>query len=87
MSLYGDKKDYEELVKDNIQKAKILVSIPEKNRPLVLELLKKREEIIKKNGLFVNLELKKIDKKINKLILQILKRKKLKWKKIKCQFI
>lgn len=67
MSLYGDKKDYEELVKNNIQKAKILVSIPEKNRPLVLELLKKREEIIKKNGLFVNLELKKIDKKINKL--------------------
>ena len=67
MSLYGDKKDYEELVKDNIQKAKILVSIPEKNRPLVLELLKKREEIIKKNGLFVNLELKKIDKNINKL--------------------
>ena len=74
MSLYGDKKDYEELVKDNIQKAKILVSIPEKNRPLVLELLKKREEIIKKNGLFVNLELKKIDKKILKNIsfLQVL---------------
>ena len=70
MSLYGDKKDYEELVKDNIQKAKILVSIPEKNRPLVLELLKKREEIIKKNGLFVNLELKNIDKKINKLKIQ-----------------
>ena len=67
LSLYGDKTDYEELVKDNIQKAKILVSIPEKNRPLVLELLKKREEVIKKNGLFVNLELKKIDKKINKL--------------------
>lgn len=67
MSLYGDKKDYEELVKDNIQKAKILVSIPEENRPLVLELLKKREEVIKKNGLFVNFELKKIDKKINKL--------------------
>lgn len=67
MSLYGDKKDYEELVKDNIQKAKILVSIPEENRSLVLELLKKREEVIKKNGLFVNLELKKIDKKINKL--------------------
>ena len=67
MSLYGDKKDYEELVKDNIQKAKILVSIPEENRPLVLELLKKREEVIKKNGLFVNFKLKKIDKKINKL--------------------
>lgn len=67
MSLYGDKKDYEEIVKDNIQKAKILFSIPEENRPLALELLKQREEILKKNGLFVNFELKKIDKKINKL--------------------
>lgn len=67
MNLYGDKKDYEELVKDNIQKAKTLVLIPEENRPLALELLKEREEIIKKNGLFVNFQLRKIDKKINKL--------------------
>lgn len=67
MDLYGDKKDYEELVKDNIQKAKTLVLIPEENRPLALELLKEREEIIKKNGLFVNFQLRKIDKKINKL--------------------
>lgn len=67
MSLYGDKKDYEELVKDNIEKAKILISIPEESRPIALELLRQREEIIKKNGLFVNFELKKIDKKINKL--------------------
>lgn len=67
MGLYGDKKDYEELVKENISKAKLLTSIPEENRQLALELLKKREEIIKKNGLFVNFELKKVDKKVNKL--------------------
>lgn len=67
MSLYGDKKDYEELVKDNIQKAKLLISIPEENRSLALELLNQREEIIKKNGVFVNFELKKIDKKLDKL--------------------
>lgn len=67
MGLYGDKKDYEELVKENISKAKLLVSIPENDRPLALELLKKREKIIKKNGLFTVFELKKIDKKISKL--------------------
>lgn len=67
MGLYGDKKDYEELVKENIAKAKILFDIPEENRSLALELLKKREEILKKNGLFANLNLKKIDKQLNKL--------------------
>lgn len=67
MGLYGDKKDYEELVKDNILKARILSSIPEENRALALELLKKREEILAKNGLFTTFELKKIDKKLDKL--------------------
>lgn len=67
MGLYGEKKDYEELVKENIFKAKLLSSIPDENRSIALELLKKREEILKKNGLFVNFELKKIDKKLDKL--------------------
>lgn len=67
MGLYGDKKDYEELVKENISKAKILFSIPEENRPLALELFKKRDEIIAKNGLFASFSLKKIDKQLNKL--------------------
>ena len=67
MGLYGDKKDYEELVKDNILKARILASIPKENRDLALELLKKREEILAKNGWFTTFELKKIDKKLNKL--------------------
>ena len=67
MGLYGDKKDYEELLKENISKAKLLYEIPEENRALALELLKKREEILRKNGLFTNFELKKIDKKLDKL--------------------
>lgn len=67
MGLYGNEKDYEEMVKENIYKANLLNSIPEENRPLALELLKQREEILNKNGLFVNFELRKIDKKIEKL--------------------
>ncbi len=67
MGLYGEEKDYVEKVTENIEKAKFLFSIPEKNRTLALELLKKREEIIKKNGLFANFELRKIDKKLNRL--------------------
>lgn len=67
MGLYGDKKGYAELVTENIAKAKLLASISEENRPLALELLKKREAIIEKNGLFATFNLKKIDKKLNKL--------------------
>lgn len=67
MGLYGDEKDYEELVKENIAKAKILASIPEKNRELALKLLKEKELVMKKNDLFANIKLKKIDKKLDKL--------------------
>ncbi len=67
MGLYGDKKDYEEIVKENIEKARLLYSVPEQNREKLLQLLTEKENIIKKNGLFANLQLKKINKKINKL--------------------
>lgn len=67
MGLYGDEKKYEDLVKENIEKAKLLYVISEEDRPLALELLKEKEEIMEKNGLFANFKLRKIDKKINKL--------------------
>ena len=67
MGLYGDKKDYEELVKDNISKARILYDISEKDRILVNGLLNKKEKIKEKNGLFANFELQRIDKKIEKI--------------------
>lgn len=67
MGLYGDKKDYEEIVKENIEKARLLYSVPEENREQLLQLLTEKENIIKKNGLFASFQLKKINKKINKL--------------------
>lgn len=67
MGLYGDKKDYEELVKNNISKAKILYSLSEENRILVNELLDKKEQIKEKNGFFANFQLRLIDKKIEKI--------------------
>ena len=67
MGLYGDKKDYETLFKENIDKAKILFQIAEENRPKAIELLKEKEQIIEKNGFFANFQLSIIDKKLNKL--------------------
>lgn len=67
MGLYGDKKDYETLFKENIDKAKILFQIAEENRPKAIELLKEKEQILEKNGFFANFQLSIIDKKLNKL--------------------
>ncbi len=67
MGLYGDKKDYEELVKDNISKARILYSLSDEDRILVNELLNKKEKVKEKNGLFANFQLQLIDKKIEKI--------------------
>lgn len=67
MGLYGDKKDYETLFKENVNKARILYEIPEQNRPKAIELLKQKEEIIEKNGFFANLQLSKINKELEKL--------------------
>lgn len=67
MGLYGDKKDYETLFKENVNKARILYEIPEQNRPKAIELLKQKEEIIEKNGLFANIQLSKINKELEKL--------------------
>ena len=67
MWLYGDKKDYEQLVKENIKKAKLLYSLSDEDRALVNNLLDEKEKVIEKNGLFANIKLKQIDKKIAKI--------------------
>lgn len=67
MGLYGDKKDYETLFKENMDKARILFQITEENREKALELLKQKEQILAKNGFFANYQLAKIDKKLDKL--------------------
>lgn len=67
MSIYGKDKDYEELIKENISKAKLLYGLTETQKSEIIELLNKKEIIKNKNGLFANLQLKNIDKKIEKI--------------------
>ena len=67
MGLYGDKKDYEQLVKENIQKAKLLYALSDEDRILVNNLLNEKEQIKEQNGPFANYKLKQIDKKIAKI--------------------
>lgn len=67
MGLYGDKKDYEQLVMENIKKAKLLFPLPPEDRILVEKLLSEKEAIMEENSLFANFKLRKIDKKIEKI--------------------
>lgn len=67
MGLYGDKKDYEELVKENIMKANILYPLSNDDRKIVTELLNEKQKIIDENGFFANLKLRILDKKIEKI--------------------
>ena len=67
MGLYGDKKDYEQLVKENIEKAKLLFELSEEDRILASTLLDEKEKIREQNGIFANYKLRKIDKKIEKI--------------------
>ena len=67
MGLYSDKKDYEQLVKENIAKAKLLYSLSDEEKSQILDLLNKKEIIKEKNGLFADYQLRKIDKKIEKI--------------------
>ena len=67
MGLYGDKKDYEQLVKENIEKANLLYSLSEKDKKEIQLLLKKKSDIIEKNGIMANFQLNIINKKIQKI--------------------
>ncbi len=67
MGLYGDKKDYEQLVKENIEKAKLLYELSNEDRILVSNLLDKKEKIKEENGLLANYKLKQVNKKIDKI--------------------
>lgn len=67
MGLYNDKKDYEELVKENIEKAKILYNLSDEDKTIVLQLLEQKEKVKEKNGFFANFQLKQLDKKIDKI--------------------
>ena len=68
MNIYNDNKDYQKLIKNNIELANILNSTPLENQDYVITLLNKKQEIIEKNGIFASFQLDSINKKINKLM-------------------
>lgn len=59
--------DYINFVKNYIELDKILATTKPQYHEKVKYLLNKKKEIIKKNGLLANYQLKKINKKIEKL--------------------
>lgn len=67
MGLYGDKSDYQELVKKNIAKAKLIYGLSKEDSIKILNLLDEKDKILEENSLFANLKLKKIDKEIEKI--------------------
>lgn len=67
MGIYGDKKDYEELVKESIEKANLLYNLTDEGKALVEKLLNDRETIRNKNGLFASFKINSINKKIEKI--------------------
>ena len=67
MGLYGDKSDYQELVKKNISRAKLLYDLSEEDSKEVIKLLNEKDKILEENSLFANLKLRKLDKKIEKI--------------------
>jgi len=68
MSIYGEKKDYEQLVKENIEKANLLFNLNEKDKILVETLLSKRENLRNKNGIFASFQINRINSKIEKIV-------------------
>lgn len=68
MGIYSDNKDYQKLIKNNIELANILNSTPVENQNSVIALLNKKQEIMEKNGIFASFQLDSINKKITKLM-------------------
>ena len=62
-----ENEDYLNLVTNQIELDKLLHSVKTEDKELAKELLNKKREIIEKNGFFADFQLKRINKKINKL--------------------
>ena len=63
----NNEEDYMKLVKEQIELDKLLHSVKPEKKELAKKLLDKKKEVIKKNGIFADLELRKLNKKIEKL--------------------
>lgn len=67
MGIYGDKKDYQELMKENIEKARLLYNLSEKDQQYVKELILQKEKIKEINGFWATFKINNINKKIEKI--------------------
>ena len=63
-----EEKDYMELVKENINLSKILYKVKPENREIVKSLIEEKKKLIQQNGIFAELKLKRINKKIQKYL-------------------
>ena len=67
MGIYGDKKDYEQLVKESIEKANLLHNLTDEGKLIVEQLLSEKEAIRSKNGIFASFKINRINKRIEKV--------------------
>ncbi len=58
---------YDDLIKDNISIAKAINNLPKKQQEKVKNLLLKKQIIKNKNGFFAEIQIEKINRKINKI--------------------
>ena len=62
-----ENENYMDFVNNQIELDKLLSSVKPENREYVKNLYNRKKEIIKKNGVFADIQLKLINKKIEKL--------------------
>ena len=67
MSNINKDEHYDNLIKDNISIAKAINNLPEKQQEKVKNLLLKKQIIKNKNGFFAEIQIEKINRKINKI--------------------
>ena len=70
MGLYGEEEDYQEMVNENIEKAKFLYNLSDEGIEIVSKLLAERKKIREENGLMAYLKINKINKEIQKKVKQ-----------------
>jgi hypothetical protein len=61
------KDDYIKFIEEHIELDKLLATTKPEYHNQIKELLKKKKEIIEKNGIFANFQLNQINKKIQKI--------------------
>ena len=67
MSNINKDEHYDNLIKDNISIAKAINNLPKKQQEKVKNLLLKKQIIKNKNGFFAEIQIEKINRKINKI--------------------